>query len=236
MFGERMNPLASRALACESFRRVLAERSGLRVELVLTRNRVSMASVRFLREGYVRLRLHEAFREAPDTVQRALVAYLRTRRREHWHVICDFSRTIPVRPPLQPVACHTSGRVYDLAHLAAEVHATFFAGGLDFRVGWGRRGGVGMGRSIRYGSCNPETGLIRIHPLLDDARVPEDFIRYILFHEMLHLVIPPQLEGGRRVDHPVAFRKRERTFPGFSGHKRLARELLRILPVRHAAR
>lgn len=223
------NLLGQRAAGCEQMRRVLAERSGLRVDMTLTRNRVSMASIRFVSERHARLRLHESFLRAPDTVQDALVGYLRTRRKKHWHAICAYARTISVPAPVRMTPCHTRGCVYDLAMLAAEVNTAYFGGKLDCRVGWGKRGRVMRGRSIRYGSCNVGSRLIRIHPLLDDTRVPVDFVRYILYHEMLHLVIPPEYQAGRRMDHPVTFRRMERLFPAFEKHKLTAKALLREL-------
>ena len=42
------------------------------LELTLTRNRVSMASVHFLHPEHIVLRLHERFLEAPESVVRAL--------------------------------------------------------------------------------------------------------------------------------------------------------------------
>jgi len=223
------NPIRARMRACEHFRRVLSERSGLRVELTLTRNRVSMAAVRFVGERHAQVRLHEAFVEAPEAVLLALAGYLRSRRRKYWVVVCDYARSIVVAPPARVVPCHTRGRVYDLAALADAVHQQYFGGRLEFRVGWGRRGRWGGGRSIRYGSCNVASRLIRIHPLLDDTRVPEDFVRYILYHEMLHLVIPPEMCGRRRMDHPLAFRQRERHFPDIARHRQTAKALLHLL-------
>jgi len=223
------NSLAQRAHVCEQMRRGLSERSGMRVDLTLTRNRVSMASIRFMSERHARLRLHESFVRAPDVVQSALVGYLRSRRKQHWATICSYARVIPTYAPARPVPCHTRGRVYDLALLAQEVNARHFGGDLHCRVGWGKRGQRTTGRSIRYGSCNVDSRLIRIHPLLDDARVPVDFVRYILYHEMLHLVIQPVSQAGRRIDHPAAFRRMERQFPDFGRHKATAKALLRIL-------
>ena len=199
----------------------------MRVEVTFTRNRVSMASIRFVREGYARLRLHESFMHAPEDVQAALVGYLRTRRQKYWSSICGYARQIRVPAPPRSIPCYAKGRVYDLAALAQAVNDEYFDGRLTYRVGWGRRGGHSKCRSIRYGSCNVETRLIRIHSFLDDNRIPAGFVRYILYHEMLHLVVPPVVREGRRIDHPAAFRRLERQFPDFQRHKELATLLLR---------
>jgi hypothetical protein len=223
------NPLLKRVEAREAFRSLLADRSGLRVELVITKNRVSMVSVHFQSERHVKLRLHEAFLLAPDAVVSAMIGYLRSRRKKYWAVVSEFASQIPVQPALRTTPCHTKGNIYDLQPLAQEINDTYFGGQLIFRVGWGKRGKLTASRSIRYGSCNTESKLIRLHPLLDDARVPEDFLKYLLFHEMLHLVIPAEHVNGRRFDHPHAFRIRERQYPDFAKHKETAKRLLHEL-------
>ena len=224
---QRENPILQRSRASAHLRHLLSERTGMRVELVLTRNRVTMASVHFITERHVKVRLHEVFASAPDQVFTALVAYLRTRRKRYWAQVSAYARTISVGEPQHATPCHTRGRVYDLQALSQEVNDIYFGGSLRYRIGWGRRAGHSKGRSIRYGTCNVATRLIRIHPVLDDAKVPADFVRYILYHEMLHLVVPPIMRGDRRIDHPAAFRRLERLFPDFDRHKQMAKALLR---------
>ncbi len=206
------------------------------VLLTVTRNRISMASVRFPRSGAV-VRLHEAFLSAPDEVLTALRAYLRTRRRADWTVVAAFARTIradkhhPVRAP----RLSAQGRVFDLAAIAEEVNGTFFAGSVRCKVGWGRdrprrrSRRWWRGRSIRYGSWDVATRTVRVHPLLDDPRVPREFVRYIVFHEMLHAVVPGQRRGGRLMHHPREFRILERQFPDLNEMNRLAKRLLDLL-------
>jgi predicted metal-dependent hydrolase len=58
--------------------------------------------------------------------------------------------------------------------------------------------------------------VIRIHPALDDERVPRHFVEMVVFHEMLHQIHPPAVDGqGRRVVHGPEFRAAERRFPGY---------------------
>ncbi len=206
------------------------------VLLTVTRNRISMASVRFPRSGAI-VRLHEAFLSAPDDVLLALRAYLRTRRRADWTTVAAFARTIradrhhPVRIP----RLESQGQVYDLGAIADEVNRVFFAGRVVCKVGWGRerprrrRARWWRGRSIRYGSWDATTRTVRVHPLLDDSRVPREFVRYIMFHEMLHAVVPGERRGGRLNHHPREFRMLERQYPNLAEMNRLAKRLLDLL-------
>jgi predicted metal-dependent hydrolase len=58
--------------------------------------------------------------------------------------------------------------------------------------------------------------VIRIHPALDDERVPRHFVEMVVFHEMLHQIFPPRIDDeGRRCVHGSEFRAAERSFPGY---------------------
>jgi hypothetical protein len=54
----------------------------------------------------------------------------------------------------------------------------------------------------------------RIHPALDQAAVPDWFVRYVLFHEFLHAVHPPvRGRGGRWIRHGPELVRREERYP-----------------------
>lgn len=204
------------------------------VHLTLTRNRSSMVSL--TQRGHdlpVKLRLHEAFLQAPDEVIQSLARYLKRARRSDWKVVEDFAQTIrPNREAGRALPrLRTHGAVYDLGALADKVNREFFQGRLRCRVGWSparpRRTRTRRRRaSIRYGSYHRDSDTIRIHPLLDDASVPETFVEYVIYHEMLHAVVPPERRNGRTMYHPPAFRHLERQFPDWTGMQNLGKELL----------
>jgi hypothetical protein len=54
--------------------------------------------------------------------------------------------------------------------------------------------------------------LIRVHPVLDKDWVPRYFVEYIVYHELLHHLIPTVRIGGVNVLHPSEFGAREREF------------------------
>ena len=164
---------------------------GKTLELRLTDNHYSMISVRRKQDGY-RLRLHHMFVGAGARVVRALARYVVHNDRrasallgefieEHQHVIRK-----QVRAPRQ-VRLRTAGQHHDLQAIYDRLNAHRFDGKLEARITWGpvsdrkrRR------RSIKMGSFAVEDRLIRIHPALDQAIVPEYFVSWIVFHEMLH--------------------------------------------------
>src|SRR4029079_8616190 len=91
----------------------------------------------------------------------------------------------------------------------------YFGGAVDALITWARRTSKKSKRSIKLGSYSASERLIRIHPRLDKPWVPRYFISYVIYHEMLHHVIPSNQGAGRKLLHPPLFRERERLFRDF---------------------
>ncbi len=127
-----------------------------------------------------------------------------------------WSRLRAKLPSLEPTVEDlgpSTGEVHDLAALLAAQRA-HLPRAPEVPVSWGRWPTVAPRRVLRLGSCS--TGaepVIRIHPVLDHAEVPDWFVGFILFHELLHVVFPPVPGSGRRVVHPRSFRAAERRHP-----------------------
>jgi hypothetical protein len=108
------------------------------------------------------------------------------------------------------------GRYHDLDLILADLRACYFPNCAAVRICWGRWSGRSRPRSMRFGAYLPEEKLIRIHPALDQAFVPRSFVEFIVYHELLHHVIPPVRVNGRYQIHSAAFRRREREFPAYA--------------------
>jgi hypothetical protein len=121
----------------------------------------------------------------------------------------------PASPRAEPPLT-TRGAVHDLADVYAALNARWFQNSVHARIGWGRRTQAGRKRSIKMGVYFHDQKVIRIHPALDDGRVPRHFVEMVVFHEMLHQIFPPASDAsGRRIVHGKEFRAAERRFPGF---------------------
>jgi hypothetical protein len=189
------------------------------VEVELTDNAWTMVSYRRV-QGRLQFRLHHMFARAQETVMRALAGFTGRNRRAHGRAIDEYVRqhrdlirpaTPRAEPPLAP-----RGRVHDLADLFASLNARHFHDQVRARIGWGRRSPGGRRLSIKMGVYFHDQKVIRIHPALDDERVPRHFVEMVVFHEMLHQIHPPAVDGqGRRVVHGPEFRAAERRFPGY---------------------
>ena len=206
-----------------------------KVEIKLTRNRVSMLSMNFAMFGKVRIRMHEGYLKAPPPIFRALRDYVRTRDRDKWKIAARFVHEIQsdVRVRRPPARLATSGKNYDLKELYDEVNREFFSGKVSCRIGWGRQRPAlrrrRWSKHIRFGSWHGGTKTVRVHPILDDPRAPREFVRYIVFHEMLHAVVPETVSGSRRRIHSAQFKALEKSFPNFREMQKVATRLVKTL-------
>jgi hypothetical protein len=194
---------------------------GKTLELALTNNHYSMISVRRKADGY-RLRLHRMFVDAEPRVVRALARYVVHNDRrastllgeyieQHQHIIRQQER----RP--RRIRLRTAGRHHDLQAIYERLNAQLFAGTLDARITWGPGAAAGRRRrSIKMGSFAVEDRVIRIHPALDQESVPDFFVAWIVFHEMLHGKHEVRRTNGRRRFHTEEFLAEERTFPEYA--------------------
>jgi len=186
------------------------------VQLAFTNNRSTVMSVRHT-GGVARVRLHQMFISAPVPVRDAVARWIKNpKSADAGKVLDDFIRAhrseLPPAPP-RVVEAREHGEVHNLRSLFDDVNTTEFGGAVQAKITWGLEPRQRRRRSIRLGSFCPSSGLIRIHPRLDDVKVPYFFIRYVVFHEMLHAHVGI-LDGpdGRRRIHHGDFQARERSY------------------------
>jgi hypothetical protein len=193
---------------------------GKMLELHLTNNHYSMISVRRRPDGY-RLRLHRMFVGAEPRIVRALARYVVHNDRRASTLLGEYIEQNQhiirqqVRRPRR-IKIRAAGRHHDLGAIFDRLNTDRFAGKLDARITWGpvsarRR----RRRSIKMGSFAVEDRIIRIHPALDQPSVPEYFVAWIVFHEMLHGKHEVHRKDGRRRFHTREFLAEERTFSDY---------------------
>lgn len=206
----------------ETWRCEMRQRFGPRVSIAFTNNRRSMVSLQRKANHTATLRIQKGFELAPDAILDDLTRLLAGHNTAAWSRVCAFAKTIPVSgPPLKledPARLKTKGAVFDLQELLDEINAEFFDSSLATRITWGQkkpsRRGRRRSRSLQFGSWDESLNLVRIHPALDDPRVPRNFLRYLVHHELCHAACPPvrNPEGPRKIHHPQ-FKALEARFP-----------------------
>ncbi len=221
------------ARSADAFRNELCQHGGRVTDLAITRNRVSMVSVRFDGAGGARVRVHEFFLRAPEDVVVALGRYLAKRSRHEWNIVGRYVRRHAAdsgAPKAESRPMPVRGRTYDLGVIYDDINRRFFAGKVECGIGWGKRGARRRGRvrmrTIRFGSYCKAGNIIRIHPMLDQERVPREFVEYIVFHEMLHAAMPSVEGRSRNMHHHRAYRMLERRFPDYERMQEIAAQLV----------
>lgn len=187
------------------------------VQLAVTDNLRRMVTQTRVR-GTLRVRVHMMFLGAEEPILQALVDYVVHGDRQASQIIGEFiernTHRIRASRPV-PGPLRTRGAVHDLADILQRVNDTYFAGTItDVLITWGRRTKPPRDKrsSIKLGSYSQVERLIRVHPVLDKEWVPRYFLSYIVYHELLHHVIPESRVNGRSLLHPPEFTQRERAF------------------------
>ena len=227
----------------DDLRRFLSEATGRPVTLRLTNNTSTMVSARPERPGPgVRMSVHRMFLDAPREVIEALADFAKSGGPEDGsrQVIRRFiaeqraaqdaaaaghapdpEKGAPAPASLlslpRRIRGTARGHHHQLAPRARVINSVFFDNKLRYQIIWGRQLRTGRGqRHVTLGTWSPAQGIIRIHPMLDHPHVPAFFVDFIIYHEMIHIVLPSTVGAGRMVHHPPDFRAIEARFPHFA--------------------
>lgn len=206
--------------ARQALERKLSQAFGRPVLLAVTDNRRHIVSCSRT-DAVVVARIHHMFLDAPPSVQDRLIDYVLHHDREASLVIGRYIEEngfrIRAQRPLS-TRIRTQGDHHDVWALFQKLNDRYFGGTVDALITWGRavrRRSSGSRRAIKLGTYSATERLIRIHPALDKAWVPRYFLLFIIYHEMLHHVMPATVVQGRRNLHPPAFQAKERMFRDF---------------------
>ena len=118
------------------------------------------------------------------------------------------------RPKIERVALE--GSQHDLKEIFARLNTRYFENQLDLPISWFGNGNLMPRSSIRLGSYNLRSKTIKVHRLLDQAHIPPFFVSFIVYHEMLHHLLPPIKANKRRSIHHPEFTRREKEFEEYA--------------------
>jgi hypothetical protein len=221
LFGARLWNRERRMAAATALADQLSSSCGERVRLFVHDNRSTMVSFRRA-GGMLHYRIHHMFLDAPGEVVDALATFagpgrgMAARRRGAGERIDAYVREHRARiGEPRPAKLEARGRVHDLQAVFDRLNAEHFDGRVEARIGWGPNRGGRRRRTIKTGVYVQDARLIRIHPALDRSEVPEMYVATVVFHEMLHQIVPAFERDGRRVVHGREFRRRERAYPDY---------------------
>ncbi len=221
-------PTQKKPQPLESFQRALEDGAGRKLKVRINDNRSTMLSVRW-EPDHTRVSLHRMFLHAPRNVMEALACYLKGDNKQLAPTIkayieecrqqMDYSHVVDRRD-----LCH-QGEVYHLRELYNEINSQYFNGDLNLLITWFGEPVSQNTSRIAFGLYHDTLRLIKINRILDKPDVPRYLICYVIYHEMLHYVCPPQVDakGTYRI-HNDEFKQRELAFRQFRQAKAWIRE------------
>ncbi len=134
----------------------------------------------------------------------------------------------PTLPLQRQLNLQHEGDYFDLRAIFDRLNDRHFRNRLrGYKVVWGRWRKELPRDSFIFGTIQEEDRIIRINPRLDQPFVPLWFLEYVLYHEMLHSVVPDEVgPNGRRQVHTERFYEREKEFPAYRRARRWEEENL----------
>lgn len=196
-----------------SLRQHFEKSLGRHVSLVLTENSTNMLSAKVI-NGVMNIRLQRIFLEAGNDVIAEIVLFLKNKR-SSMPGFRDFvrqNRKYIRRKNPPAVSINTAGIHHDLRPLFDRINMEYFDGMIKARITWGIKSSRRTCRKRTLGSYTGSSNIIRINPVLDKKNVPDYFISFVIYHEMLHEVLGEGLQGGRRRLHSREFKNKEKLF------------------------
>jgi len=178
-----------------------------------------------IREGKVFVRLSDLSKQAPPLIHEALAFILVSKllRRRAPQIHLEIYRNYAAQPEIgeqannsrkergRKIVTAPRGKAYDLEEIFRRVNQMYFQNRLEQPIlSWSQT----KTRRV-FGHQDAVHDTIIISRTLDDPKVPQFVVEFVLYHELLHVVHPMRVINGKRRIHSAAFRRDERRFARF---------------------
>ena len=111
---------------------------------------------------------------------------------------------------------HTRGTRYDLREIFNSINRRYFNDSLNASLRWGSRTSTTSYQTVKTARDGSRFNLITIAGVYNHPDVPRFAIEAVMYHEMLHIAVPPFRKNGRNVIHGSDFKNLEKKFEFFS--------------------
>jgi predicted SprT family Zn-dependent metalloprotease len=195
---------------------LLENSSGKKLKVKINDNRSTMLSVRW-EPDYTRVSLHRIFLNAPQNVMDALACYIRHKDKSiHSSVrvfIEDSLKKLDYSHTLNRSKLYVQGNIYNLKHIYNELNSQYFDDRLELFITWFGKPNLRKSSRITFGLYYDPLKLIKINRILDSPSFPDYFVKYVVYHELLHYVCPSYYdEKGIHRIHSKEFKEKEKHF------------------------
>ncbi len=238
----------------EEFKQKLQKYTKQPINLILTTNRRIVFSFNRGEGNEINVRINKIFLNSTQGIIKAIAEFILRRTRKSKNEIKKFirlnqdeiDRLKPVRR--RKIFLFHQGVHFNLKEIFDKINNKYFSNKIDCRISWGKYPKkVKRKKSIRYGAFIQEKNLIMVSRVLDNDFIPDFFIEYIVYHEMLHAyffnlknskirLTYPQMQinfSGLKVKskrpqivHDAEFKLKEREFAEYERKKKWGKENL----------
>lgn len=185
--------------------------------LKLNNNRSTMLSIKWEPEC-TKVSLHRIFLAAPRDVTLALAKSLEKRRKSLPPVVKAFiqEKVKSLNYSSKVDASQQQGKVYNLKKIYDCLNAEYFNNDLKLNITW-FDSKSGQSNQLNLGLYHDTLKLIKVNRIMDNEHFPEFFVRFVIYHEMLHEKYPAYVDkrGINRIHHPE-FKQCERQFKEYA--------------------
>jgi hypothetical protein len=172
------------------------------------------------REGRLEFRLNEGLRGADPLAVAGILGILTARMRglDDSRVPADAARAYRDHMVQRPAGEGRKGRKHiDPVGTHRSLLESYLRVSLDMDLTLPEVPKLSWSKEVarhRFGHWDPDHQAVVISQVLDDPKVPEFVLDYVLYHELLHILHPVKMgAGSKRIVHSAAFKRDERRFP-----------------------
>jgi len=201
------------------FKKRLSKYLKIKLDLVVNENRCTMLNLLERTQSFARLSMHKMFLDAPEDVISAIAHYVRGTRKEKTQqnlILRGFIQQNLSRFDCSHLLDRKKlvhlGNVYDIKKIYDRINKEYFDDKMELKITWYGTPRKSRSRAI-FGQYHDSLRLVKIHRILDSPFFPEVFVSFVVYHEMLHNLIPGHIDKkGRYCSHGEDFKKQERLF------------------------
>ncbi len=202
-----------------SFQKQLEHAANRKVKIRINDNHSTMLSVKWEPEC-TKVSIHRIFLEAPQNIMDAVACHIRKKNSVVAPTVKayieDKLRTLDYSSQIDRTRLSTKGNVYDLQALYEEINATYFDNQVNITITWFGNPNHRSKSKVTFGLYYEPLRLIKIHRMMDRRFFPEYFVKFVIYHEMLHHVSPSYYDDkGRHRIHTKEFKQLEKKFRDF---------------------
>ncbi|MDF2578186.1 MAG: hypothetical protein K0S74_1670 [Chlamydiales bacterium] len=202
----------------EELQSELAVLSGVNVDIKINYNRYTMLRILACGERWTRVSMNHIFLNAPKEVVHALAVYMAKYKIDPTikGFINERTKKLDYSYKVRSDDLVTEGKAYCLQQILDELKSEYFDDDLPLCITWYGDTKKLPRTRIVLGQYHHLLKLIKIHRILDQVEVPRYFVKFVIYHEILHHFYPPIVnKKGQRDIHTKEFRAQEAAYPDY---------------------